>query len=331
MQPWVPRLQIALSSLSVESESKDEQVSSYEESNVSECGSPQETTLDSLVSPSPLVSWRGDCTVDRGRQMFMLTPLPLSRALLSTKPKQPQTKSESDELASSTYGIGTSTFLDLSRDMNTLLDSVLMKQAPTEPAPSSVAIEEANNEEPGLISSPFVPKRDTSMLVMMTPCLKMSPPRSCVLLEPISEIHHRGNDKVRKCTPFPVGVHYSDSEDSESSGSEASQGLALKYPELLGLQKVSKSGLGKKNVEASPAWLTSPPKTCVLLEPSDETSLELEKADNEPCIQITDSVLKQPVSKLKDDISKDRNQAKISCDQGSAESVMYAFPSLMRA
>ena len=45
--------------------------------------SPEETKLDSLISPSPLVSWRADCTVERGRQLFLLTPLPISKTLSS--------------------------------------------------------------------------------------------------------------------------------------------------------------------------------------------------------------------------------------------------------
>lgn len=296
----------ALESKSVSSDDRDE-------SNV--CVSPEETKLDSLVSPSPLVSWRANCTIERCRQMFMLTPLPISKAL-STKRQQPS-KSEFNKLTTS---IGTSTLIALSRDMTDLLDNVAMKQTPIKPAPSVVIEEANNNRELGLISSPLVPKRDTSMLVMMTPCLKMSPPKSCVLLEPISEICH--NEKVcnRKSTPFPVGIHYSDSEASESPGSDdASQGLALKYPELLGIHHIPKSVIGKKTVEASPDWVLSPPKTCVLLEPPDEKSLDLEKADNDSCIlQITHSISKLQISNMKDDLSKLRNQTTESCNQGSA-------------
>ena len=322
MQPWVPRFQNALSSPSVESESRQQQVlngksvssDDSDESNVSD--GLEEATMDSLISPSPLVSWRANCTIQRGRQMFMLTPLPISKTL-SSKFQEPS-KSEFNKLASSTNGIGTSTLVAFSRDMNDLLDSVVMKPTAAKPA-SSVAIEEANNQEHGLTSSPPLPKRDSSILVMMTPRFKMSPPKSCVLLEPISEIHHHlGNVKARKSTPFPVGIHYSDSEDSESPRRDASQGLALKYPELLGTHQIPKPGIRKKTIEASPYWLTSPPKTCVLLEPRDEESVDLEKADNDSCIQIIDSVFSQQISKLKDDVSKDHNQTKKSCNQGSA-------------
>ncbi|KAK7255469.1 hypothetical protein RIF29_28879 [Crotalaria pallida] len=319
LKPWVPRFQKALSSpASVGSEillhqtleSKSVSSDDRDENNV--CDSPEETAL---ISPSPLVSWHANCTIQRGRQMFMLTPLPMSKAL-STKRRQ-QSKSEFNKLTS----IGTSTFIALSRDMTDLLDNVALKQTPTKPA-LSVAVEEANNQDLGVISSPLVPKRDGSMLIMMTPCLKMSPPKSCILLEPISEINHLRNEKVcnRKSTPFPVGIHYSDSEASESPGSsddDASQGLALKYPELLGIHHISKPGIGRKTVEASPEeWLMSPPKTCVLLEPPDEESLELEKADNCSCIPITHSIPKLQISKLKYDVSKEHNQTNKFRNQG---------------
>ncbi|XP_028778929.1 uncharacterized protein LOC114750962 [Neltuma alba] len=153
-------------------------------------------------------------------------------------------------------------------------------------------------------------------MLVMTPCLKMSPPKSCVLLEPISEICHpgKGNDKVRKSTPFPLGIHYSDSETSDSSGGEASKGLALKYLELLGIQHISKSAAGKKTTEASPDWFMSPPKTCVLLEPPDENSFGLEKADKG--LQMTDAVItNKETNKLKDNVFEDHGQTKKSCNK----------------
>ncbi|KAL2338025.1 hypothetical protein Fmac_012471 [Flemingia macrophylla] len=253
LKPWVPRFQNALPTEEADTVSDDERIGC-------ECDSPHETTLN-LVSPSPLVSWRANCTVERGRQMFMLTPLPLSSKHHQKQPHFPPP--------------------------STSTTSVVVKQTPIKQIP--------NNQ-------------DGSVLVMMTPCFKMSPPKSCILLEPISEMHHLGDNKVRKATPYPVGVHFSDSEDSESPGGD---GLALMYPELLGINGVSKVGIGKKTVEASPDWFTSPPKTCVLLEPPDE------KIDDHSLVQITGNILNEQVNKLKDDddVSKDHNQAKKLCNQ----------------
>ena len=44
----------------------------------------------------------------------------------------------------------------------------------------------------------------------------------------------------------------------------------MKYPELFGIKHGDKMGNSRKAVEASPNWCISPPKTCVLLEPSDD-------------------------------------------------------------
>lgn len=290
MQPWIPKLQNSLSSTSVGSESKSEEVS-CDESNVSDCESPEVTAL---VSPSPLVSWHANCTVQRGRQMFMLTPVPLSKSY-----RQPQPKLDFTELASSSN--------------TSVLYGVVTKPTPIKPALSIVSEDATSNEEVELISSPEFSQRDTSMLYMMTPCLKISPPKTCVLLESIPEMRHVGNKQLRKSTPYPVGVHYSDSEDS--AWDHVSQDLALKYPELMAAQCVPKLGIGKKNVEASPVWLTSPPKTCVVLGTSDEKLYELEKGDNDSCIHISESILNQQVSKLnlKEEISKGHNEARKSC------------------
>ncbi|KAJ6397735.1 hypothetical protein OIU77_018694 [Salix suchowensis] len=105
----------------------------------------------------------------------------------------------------------------------------------------------------------------------------MSPPKSCVLLEPMSQSSHKGDNRFRKSTPFPHGIH---SHISESFGSEGSEDLAFKYPELLGIQRAYKSRMGIKDLEASPNWSFSPPKTCVVLKPQVEKSLDMNTADH---------------------------------------------------
>lgn len=316
MQPWPARFQRALSSTSKESEFQPQKVlakipvSNEVRNEYKVSDSPEKTKLDFLVSPSPLVSWRGDSTIDRGRQMFMLTPLPMSK-VLSCKPHEPS-KLEFNRLPSSTNAFGTSTMFALSGDiLDFSLDSVVVKPTPLKPA-SSVAIEEESSEENGFI------KRESSMLVM-TPCSKMSPPKSCALLEPISEMGHAGgkdNGKLRKSTPFPVGMnHDSDSETSDSSCSHASKSMALKYLELLGIQHITKSEAGKKTVEASPDWFLSPPKTCVLLQPPDEKPFEWEKAVKGLLTTDTVNINKQ-TNESEDNVFEDHNQTKKSCNKG---------------
>ncbi|RVW28524.1 hypothetical protein CK203_100565 [Vitis vinifera] len=239
LKPWAPRFQKALSLPSVKSENQLGQSSLSDTAGINECetnvvDSPHPSKVESLVSPSPLVSWRGDCTIERGRQLFMLTPLPMPKVLSSKR--QGLTKSLFERVSSST----TITLPSLLADSGDTNHEML----------------EGSTFECGIVSTPIFGKRDGSMLVM-TPRLKMSPPRSCVLLEPISESYHQENDKykIRKSTPFPVGVqNFGGSESPDSSSNEAPENLALKYPELFGIQLTHKIGIGKKEVEESPDW-----------------------------------------------------------------------------
>lgn len=270
MQPWVPRFQKVLFSHSLEPENHSSQSSvSQIVSTVHEINeSPEQTNLDSLISPSPLVSWRANCTIERGRQLFLLTPLPMSKTLSSKHLDPPKSVFERITL-------NTTEKLPIFNDICGDLNDDLLEGVATEPTPSkhsdSVATETGSNLESGLVSPMRFAKGGRSMVVM-TPRLKMSPPKSCVLLEPISESSHRGHEGFRKSTPFPVGFKsWCDSQTSESSGSDGSEGLALKYPELLGIQQAYRAGFRKKQIEASPDWCVSPPKSCVLLDLDDET------------------------------------------------------------
>ncbi|KAK8350626.1 hypothetical protein V6Z12_A06G220800 [Gossypium hirsutum] len=270
LKPWVPRFQKALSSPSgVECEDKSGECLGTEvvpfvnvNVNENECfdvGNPEEeSTLDSLISPSPLVSWRAaaECNVERGRQLFLLTPLPMSKALSSKM--RDSSKSVFQRVTSKS--MVELPFINFHEDENDdLLEGVAINQTPIKPSHSVV------------VSSAAFSNTEHSMLVMTTPCLKMSPPKSCVLLEPIHESLPRDNDRVRKSTPFPRGIN--NGELSDSSGSEASEDLTSKYPELLGIQRTLKSEFEKKELDSSPMWLFSPPKSCILLEPPDEKSL----------------------------------------------------------
>ncbi|XP_044479508.1 uncharacterized protein LOC123212403 isoform X2 [Mangifera indica] len=277
LKPWVPRFQRALSS-SVESENRLVQAfagksafAADEDERTCEYGSPEDDKEHTLISPSPLVSWRVNCTVERNKQVFLLTPLPILKALSSKHQEHSKSLFES---ITSNHTIELPPFATISGDTNDdLLEGVPIEATPRKPS-ECLSAGKGNTLESAFVVSPMVPKGDHSML-MMTPCLKMSPPKSCILLEPISGCTHRPWDKVRKSTPFPVGMHNcGSSQSSESSGSEASEDLAFKYPELLGIQQARKSVIQKKEFETSPDWSFSPPKSCVLLEPPDEKSLE---------------------------------------------------------
>nr|GMC77498.1 UDP-N-acetylglucosamine pyrophosphorylase [Ipomoea batatas] len=107
----------------------------------------------------------------------------------------------------------------------------------------------------------------------MTPCLKVSPPKSCVVLEPVSEYHYKGNLKLHKLTPYPSALQFSsESQDSESSTIQSSEKLNVKYPELFGIKLGNQLVNRWKVADESPKW--SPPKTCVLLEPPEDAAGE---------------------------------------------------------
>ncbi|KAG7036463.1 hypothetical protein SDJN02_00080 [Cucurbita argyrosperma subsp. argyrosperma] len=317
LKPWVPRLQKVLSSPSKGIDGDIEQPLSSE-SNVmvndtenSVIDSPDQAEVRDLISPSPLVSWRAGCNIERGRQLFLLTPLPISKSLSSKhvkysksalsgmtssiiegaqpcfiacrdlnenelegqilepgKPSGPDLTTLGENLLEGN-GIAPSTGKPSGSNLTKLGENLLegngIVLSGVEPSGSDIAQVEITHQR-GFASPPMLSKKNCSMLVM-TPCLKMSPPKSCVLLEPISESSHKDKKMVYKATPFPVGVQ------DYSSGGDASDGLALKYPELLGIQQAHKLET-RKEVEASPDWFMSPPKTCVLLEPSDFHSVK---------------------------------------------------------
>ncbi|KAK2654641.1 hypothetical protein Ddye_014497 [Dipteronia dyeriana] len=310
LKPWVPRFQNVLSS-PVESENQlgqslPSKAASNEEEK-SEFGSPEDLKEDTLVSPSPLVSWRANCTIERGRQLFLLTPLPMSKAFSSRH--QGASKSVFERI-NCKQTVDLPPLSTIPGDANDdLLEGVAIQPTPSKPS-DSIAVGTKNTLESGVVSSPLLSKRVKSVL-------KMSPPKSCVLLEPISESSHRFNDKVRKSTPFPVGFqNCRGSQFSESSGSEGSKDLTFKYPELLGIRQACKSGIVKKELDASPDWLFSPPKSCVLLEPLDEESSENAAVDRN--LPITSSVLNMqtnpsPLNEKENDVQTGCHQIYTSC------------------
>ncbi|KAK4772783.1 hypothetical protein SAY86_014558 [Trapa natans] len=265
LKQWAPRLQNALLDSSRESEKPVAPSSSLgtdsgtgdlvgdDDNNESiSVSSPDQIELGSLISPSPLVSWRANCTVGRGRQIFLLTPLPITEA--PSFKLQESSKSALENMASAT-------------DFVPSLQASWEKSDGDMPKDGEERL--TSNQPSGKqgFDSPITLRTKDYSVLMMTPCFKVSPPRSCALLEPISESVQWKNCNARKSTPFPVGLSSDLGESSESSCSKASDGLATKYPELLGIRRAQNLGVGKKERESSPDWFFSPPKSCILMEP----------------------------------------------------------------
>lgn len=276
LKPWVSRFQKAVLSQSTGPENKSEQLEERKALDVSkECTniaaeSPEEAKWESLVSPSPLVSWRAGCNAENGRQLFLLTPLPQKKASLSKYQASSLRAVEmipSDEVAHP---------LSLPDSVGNLGND-LQEAASAKPNPKMAFNIEmtktaADNLQSDCASPEKVSNKNCS-LIIMTPCMKMSPPKSCILLEPESAFSAKKNHVVHRATPYPTEVHkYSVSQDSESSSDQSSDDLKLKYPELYG---ISKENLRKKmEAEDSPNWIVSPPKTCVIMDPSNEPLLK---------------------------------------------------------
>ncbi|KAL0354626.1 UNVERIFIED_CONTAM: hypothetical protein Sradi_3909500 [Sesamum radiatum] len=274
LKPWVPRFQKALSSQSTGPENKPEQsmestvVYVPKESIDDVTESPEQTKWESLVSPSPLVSWRAECNTEGGRQLFLLTPLPQTKAFSSKC--QASSIPSFDNVKSADIPHPVSLFDSLGNLGNDLPESISAK-----PPRKKVLDIEANKAVANLDTKCASPENYTKTncsVFITTPCLKMSPPKSCILLEPVSEFSKKKNQGVYKSTPYPTGVHNSsESLDSESSSNQTSDDLKVKYPELFG---INLNNLGNRKVaEDSPNWIVSPPKTCVIMEPLDEKLL----------------------------------------------------------
>lgn len=267
MQPWFPRLQKAISDFQLLPKDQEEQsmmstsclpLSEEEEEELFHVESPEPTQFEPLVSPSPLVSWRGDHNVEKGRQLFLLTPLPVckseflkhqnaskltsKRILPNATANQPleTSKERSESMKTAALGNSFGHVMDYSED---LVES-----------------------EP--LSSPVLRRKIESEL-LMTPCLKMSPPKSCTLLKPIPESSQPGKQEACKSTCSELGAStFNGSQSSGSSGIDETDDLCSKYPELLGIHHAPITR--KTDLESSPVWWFSPPKTCVLLEPVNE-------------------------------------------------------------
>ncbi|PIN26042.1 hypothetical protein CDL12_01210 [Handroanthus impetiginosus] len=272
LKPWVPRFQKVLSTQSIGPEDRPEQsmhaVCVPTESTNAAIESPEQSKWESLVSPSPLVSWRAECNTEGGRQLFLLTPLPQTKTFKSKF--QAASITALEKITSNEIAQPVSLFDSIGNLSDDLPESVSAKPPLNKVLDKRETIPETKCASPANYSN-----TNCSMFVM-TPCLKMSPPKSCILLEPVSEFSRKKNQRVHICTPFPAARQNStESLDSESSGSKASDDLTLKYPELFGI-KINNLGNKMKAAEDSPKWIVSPPKTCVIMEPPDELLTDLE-------------------------------------------------------
>ncbi|CAF1742683.1 unnamed protein product [Brassica oleracea var. botrytis] len=267
LTPWFPRLQAAISSSQLLSKVQEEQslMSSASKEELYDVESPEPTGFEPLVSPSPLVAWRGgDHNPDKGRQLFMLTPLPLRKSeFLKSKlkskrvfPNSAATQPLQASKETSDCGLGVESMKTAGLGGNSLVPLMDLSES--------------------LVESEPLPSVKIQSQLLMTPCLKMSPPKTRTLFKPVPQ---RGKQEACKSTCSELGAStFNGSQSSESSGIDETDDLYSKYPELMGLKHAPIAR--KTDLEASPVWWFSPPKTSVLLElpvnekkPTDETGV----------------------------------------------------------
>uniref|UniRef100_A0A1D1XH40 Hemerythrin n=1 Tax=Anthurium amnicola TaxID=1678845 RepID=A0A1D1XH40_9ARAE len=234
---------------------------------------PNRPELGLVVSPSPLVSWRdnGACTVEGGRQLFLLTPL--------HKPKLIASK-------------GSLKCLQGKLDDNDVVEKADVKLTPNKfLVPESGALE--STSETGFVSQKKVSNCNDNLIYCLSPYVKTTPLKTCILLDPVSNFIQQDKKTIRKGTPWvartrmnnasPVSHTLTNGENSHNCGSdEISTTLASKYLELFSLQPAHNPTVPRKEVDESLDWIFSPPKTCVLMEPADEQVVLPSARDKHP-------------------------------------------------
>eukprot|EP01018_Ginkgo_biloba_P001981 Gb_29714 [translate_table: standard] len=220
--------------------------------------------LESSLSPSPLVSWPLGIKNDNEKGLFCLTPMPASRKSRTKSkvfPPSELTKSvDEGELNSMVKS-------SLSPASQNPSESPPQKEAVTPKIPQSLVskysqffinkVSDSTNEDP--------PK------IMGTPGLEISPPKTCLLLRPMSDSFQQEQSACVQSTP-PLTVQFPQIDESPSSEELESQipkSLRTKYPEFF--KRIAQDSVPTKTpVQTSPHFGVSPPKTCVLMIPSSD-------------------------------------------------------------
>ncbi|ONK69804.1 uncharacterized protein A4U43_C05F26910 [Asparagus officinalis] len=276
LKPWVSRLRQASPKqepLQIENQLGQQSIGARSVSCVNgEESTPRnrnDAELDLIVSPSPLVSWRADsCTLDTGRQLFLLTPLPKLKA---TSSKCPVTSKSMVRILHHENQRGqplTSTLRESASDS--------LFQEPEAKMPQDNMVKPCTA---GTTNSVLESSKDS--LFLLTPCLKTFPQKSSAL-----------NGFVSENIP-ELPTQDDDSKVSDDlTNDEVLDGLTSKYQELLGLQPNNNFTNRRKDGNQALEWFLSPPKTCVLMEEPNE-----EKQVPTPCLNNSILLLATPLWK----------------------------------
>ncbi|KAL6851735.1 hypothetical protein ACP4OV_020299 [Aristida adscensionis] len=222
---------------------------------------------DMIVSPSPLVSWRaGACMIESGKQLFLLTPLPKTKACSSrctTSKTQLKTTTSMGQMNLASLPVWKLTVSD--DDHHDLDQGMKVKEAGTNTGTPHVSRANKGSSEDRLCSpSSFSIQKSTRALPKS--CLKTALSGKQPLLLPILEGSRK--EGVENSGPIQGGKL---SEESDGiSSDEISKDLASRY-DLYGFNKSTVNTYCRREVDDEPLdWFLSPLKSCVVNYVSDE-------------------------------------------------------------
>ncbi|PNT70837.1 uncharacterized protein LOC100838385 isoform X2 [Brachypodium distachyon] len=219
---------------------------------------------DLIVSPSPLVSWRpGSCMVESGKQLFLLTPLPKTKACSSRCPSSSKTELKAtagmDELNLPNLPVWKLTISDDNRP--DLEQSVQVKEARVGVATPHLTSAKKGSSEDRLFS-PFSFSIQKSRRALPSPCLKTALPGKKHVFSPISE----GSTKEDILSSGPTDSNKPSGGSDDMLSDE--KDLATRYPDLYGFNQPTANTCRRREADVALDWFLSPLKTCVLMDPS---------------------------------------------------------------
>ncbi|KAL5202339.1 hypothetical protein ABZP36_013291 [Zizania latifolia] len=232
------------------------------------CSSSNLQDPDLIVSPSPLVSWRaGSCMVESGKQLFLLTPLPKTKACASRCPK------------SSTTPLKTIASVD---DLKLPNIPVLKLTISDDDRPDLERSMKVNEAKTGLMTPHFIKAKKGSSQISLfspfsfsvqksggalpSPCLRTALSCKQQRFSPISEGSKK--EDILSTGPTQSGKPFEASGDTLSD--EISKDLASRYPDFHGFNQSTITTYRRREADDTLDWFLSPLKTCVLMDPSDD-------------------------------------------------------------
>lgn len=235
--------------------------------------------MDSLViSPSPLVSWKANCRVESGKQLFLLTPLPKSKLLSTKNIGSCKPRKLSSEIT---------THVQLPCRAKSLPAMLATVECPNHCISEVSELDVDSNGSSKLGKEKYIPKLQSGLCFPPVSSnigskhnilLKaISPFKTCKLLEPRPGILQEDN-----CvSPEPSTAYFKRAGNNYGKIDSLSESAS----ELNECSGFAPATVGRNVPETSLNWFLSPPKTCVLLDPTENVSTDPKSSPELPARQ----------------------------------------------